>query len=93
MLQAINSSPGNITPVLDLMVQKAMELCDAACGSLMTHKDGVFELLAHRGLPEAFVAARQGPRNRGSIRVTANYRITFGWSGKSANNVDLEDYH
>jgi signal transduction histidine kinase/GAF domain-containing protein len=65
VLQAISCSPGNLTPVLDLMVQKAMELCDASCGSLMTHKDGVFELLAHRGLPEAFVAARLGPRRPG----------------------------
>lgn len=65
VLQAINSSPGNLTPVLDMMVQKAMELCDSACGSLMTHKDGAFELIAHRGLPEAFVAARQGPRRPG----------------------------
>ena len=28
-----------------------------------------------------------------SVRVTANYRITFGWSGETAIDIDLEDYH
>ena len=26
-------------------------------------------------------------------RVTGNYRITFGWSGENAQDVDFEDYH
>jgi proteic killer suppression protein len=34
-----------------------------------------------------------GQPKRWSVRVTANYRITFGWSGESALDVDLEDYH
>ena len=28
---------------------------------------------------------------RWSVRVTANYRITFGWSGENALDVDFED--
>ena len=35
----------------------------------------------------------QGKSKRWSVRVTANYRITFGWSGESALDVDFEDYH
>jgi proteic killer suppression protein len=30
---------------------------------------------------------------RFSVRVTGNYRITFGWKGTDAIDVDLEDYH
>ena len=30
---------------------------------------------------------------RYSVRVTGNWRITFGWDGKDAVEVDLEDYH
>jgi len=30
---------------------------------------------------------------RFSVRVTGNWRITFGWDGKDAVDVDLEDYH
>jgi proteic killer suppression protein len=30
---------------------------------------------------------------RWSIRVTGNWRLTFGWDGIDAIDVDLEDYH
>ncbi len=35
----------------------------------------------------------QGNPKRWSLRVTGNYRITFGWSGEDALDVDSEDYH
>jgi len=35
----------------------------------------------------------RGNPQRWSVRVTGNYRITFGWSGESAHDVDFEDYH
>jgi proteic killer suppression protein len=35
----------------------------------------------------------QGNPKRWSVRVTGNYRITFGWSGENALDVDFEDYH
>jgi len=35
----------------------------------------------------------QGSPQRWSVRVTGNYRITFGWSGENALDVDFEDYH
>jgi toxin HigB-1 len=35
----------------------------------------------------------QGNPKRWSVRVTGNYRITFGWSGESAVDIDFEDYH
>jgi len=34
-----------------------------------------------------------GKPRRWSVRVTGNYRITFGWSGENAHDVDFEDYH
>ena len=34
-----------------------------------------------------------GNEKRWSVRVTANYRITFGWMGESALDIDYEDYH
>jgi proteic killer suppression protein len=30
---------------------------------------------------------------RFAVTVSRNWRITFGWSGENAINVDLEDYH
>jgi toxin HigB-1 len=35
----------------------------------------------------------QGSPKRWSVRVTGDYRITFGWSGENAVDVDFEDYH
>lgn len=32
-------------------------------------------------------------RARYAVDASANWRITFGWDGKDAVDVDLEDYH
>ena len=30
---------------------------------------------------------------RYAVRLSANYRVTFGWDEDSAVDVDIEDYH
>ena len=32
-------------------------------------------------------------RGRYAVTVRANWRITFGWDGEDATNIDYEDYH
>jgi len=32
-------------------------------------------------------------RGRYAVDATANWRLTFGWEGDDAIEVDLEDYH
>ena len=45
-------------------------------------------------LPGLFFHGLSGQQaERFSVRVSANYRITFGWSQEGATDVDLEDYH
>jgi proteic killer suppression protein len=43
-------------------------------------------------LPGFYWHLLQG-ETRWAIRVTGNWRITFGWDGADAVAVDLEDYH
>ncbi len=46
----------------------------------------------HLNLPGYYFHALQGAE-RWSVRVTGNWRITFGWDGADALDVDMEDYH
>ena len=59
----------------------------------------ILQLLEVAGRPEDMNIAGsrfhglQGSPKRRSVRVTGNYRITFGWAGEYALDVDFEDYH
>lgn len=35
----------------------------------------------------------RGKPERWSVRVSGNYRITFGWRDENAEDIDFEDYH
>jgi len=40
-----------------------------------------------------FHTLKGADKGRFSVWVSGNYRITFGWSGEDAIDVDMEDYH
>jgi signal transduction histidine kinase len=87
VLQVINASPGDLAPVFDAMLEKAMRLCDAAFGTLATFDGTTLRTAATRGVPAEYAQFRMnnppvyGPK-------TAPGRFIAG--ERLIHNIDLK---
>src|SRR6516165_1792954 len=66
VLKVISSSPGELGPVFDAVLENATRLCEAHFGILYRFEDDAFRAIALRGAPPAFAEFQQS----GPIRPT-----------------------
>jgi GAF domain-containing protein len=86
VLRVISSSPGELQPVFEAMLDKAMQLCEAAFGGMWTLEAGRYTAVALRGVPQpyaAFLAETTLVPGRG----TGPYRFLHG--ERFVHNIDL----
>ena len=59
VLQVISSSPGELEPVFQTMLEKATRVCDAQFGNMFLVKDDTFRTVAMHNAPAAFAEERR----------------------------------
>jgi GAF domain-containing protein/HAMP domain-containing protein/anti-sigma regulatory factor (Ser/Thr protein kinase) len=91
VLQVINSSPGNLAPVFDAMLEKATRLCDAAFGTLSKIDGDHFQGIAWHNAPPAFAEAMRQPRP--ILPGNAHYRLLQGEDIVQIEDVTAEDIY
>jgi two-component system, NtrC family, sensor kinase len=71
VLQVINASPGDLTPVFDVVLEKALKICQPAFGALRASDGERWIVLAERGTNAALAAYRAANPDE---RPSANLR-------------------
>ena len=59
VLQVISSSPGDLQPVFEAMLEKAVRICDAKFGNIYRWDGDAFRLVATHNMPPAYAEARR----------------------------------
>jgi signal transduction histidine kinase/putative methionine-R-sulfoxide reductase with GAF domain len=81
VLRVISSSPGELEPVFQAMLEKATQLCDAKFGTLSLREQEAFRTVALHNAPLAFLNERQRnplirpPATSGLGRVVATRQV------------------
>src|SRR5207248_180679 len=77
VLQVINSSPGDLAPVFESMVDQAIRLCEADDAQLRAYDGRLFRFVASRGVPPVYAKLSEpGPAAR--FHTAAHQRLLAG---------------
>jgi GAF domain-containing protein len=87
VLQVINSSPGDLTPVFNAMLEKALRLCDAAFGQLGTYDGDILSIGAVCGPPEIVSYMR----SRGPVRPSRGQNSTIERLARGEDLIHILD--
>ena len=63
VLQVVSSSPGDLQPVFDAMLAKAVRICDAKFGNIHRWDGDALHLVASHNFPPAYAEARRRSSN------------------------------
>ena len=91
VLQVINSSPGDLVPVFDAMLEKALRLCEASFGFLSRVEGELFRNIAQRGVPSSLVEITAQPRR--VVPGNAHYRLMNGEDIVHVTDITTEDVY
>jgi GAF domain-containing protein len=72
VLQIISSSSGDLKPVFESMLAKAMHLCEAQCGFIYQIEQGAMRAVAEIGVPAAFAEYRRHHLHTGGATTPAD---------------------
>jgi signal transduction histidine kinase len=85
VLRLISSSPGELAPVFQTMLEHAVRICEAKFGMLYLYDGDAFHAVSHCNAPPAFVEDRK----RGPIRPDP--RTAFGQVRQTRQVVQIAD--
>src|SRR6516165_1347523 len=89
VLKVINSSPNHLAPVFDVILDRAMRLCEATFGGLWTFDGDRYVATALRGVPSGYADFLAGA-TRLPGPGSAPYRFLQG-ERSVVQNIDLAD--
>jgi two-component system, NtrC family, sensor kinase len=86
VLGVINRSPGDLAPVFDAVLERALRLCGAYGGGVFTVHDMSLKYDAFRGMPDAFAALRLNSEFPMSLNAPPHRMML---SGRTVTVVDI----
>ena len=105
VLQVISSSPGELEPVFQAMLENATRICDAKFGNLLLYEGNAFRVAAMHGAPPAWAELRRrdpilrfGPKNPLAriaetrlVQHIADFRTEPAYLGREPGPVALAE--
>lgn len=86
ILRVMNESPGELTVIFDVILEKALRLCHAPFGVVFLYDSGFYEAVGRRGLPKA-----HDEWFRKTGRFKAHPESGLGYIAKKQKLVHIED--